>query len=891
MALTPNTQLGRYEIRSQIGAGGMGEVYRAHDPKINRDVAIKVLPSEFSADSDRLRRFEQEAQAAGRLNHPNILAIHDVDTHDGALYVVSELLEGQTLREQLNGTGLPTRKAIDYALQIASGLAAAHGKSIVHRDIKPENLFVTTDGRVKILDFGLAKLTGEISDNDAQSDVLTRRVKTDSGMVMGTVGYMSPEQVRGNPADHRADIFSLGAVLYEMLSGKRPFRRESAVETLNAILKEDPPELSESNSQINPALERVVTHCLEKSPEQRFQSARDVAFALESLSGLSSSRTMSAALPIPVGRQKNRERLLWIAAVALPSLALLAFAFSYLRRPQVETYAVRFTTPLPEKAAGVISLAISPDGRRLAFVASSEGHNQIWVRALDSLTALPLAGTEDAGNLFWSPDSRSLGFFAGGKLKKVDAAGGPSQTLCDAGSGRGGTWNRDGVIVFTPDTQAGLYRVPASGGTPAQITTPDVSKGEDSNRWPVFLPDGRHFIFLARSRQPENSGIYVGSLDSNDRKLLFPSQSSAQYAAPGYLLFIREKTLMAQQFDATRLQLAGDPMPLAEQVGSQGQGGTNRYLSYFSVSENGALVYMTGNSDNRHYAWFDRSGKEVGSINLAGDVNDVVLSPDGKRAAIQLTDHRGSAVNQDIWLIDIERNISTRFTFNPAIEDDPVWSPDGTHIAFTSEREGQRDIYQKLSSGAGGEELLLKSDVNKETTDWSSDGRYILYENEDRKTKKDLWVLPLFGDKQPFPFLITDFPEFQGHVSPDGHWIAFTSEESGKPEICVQSFPAAGGKRQVSTGGGAQPVWRRDGREVFYINPDKKLMSVDVQAGATFEVGVPKPLFDTRVENYTYSNRYAVSPDGQRFLINVPVGAQTSTPITVVLNWTADLKR
>ena len=891
MSLVAGTKLGRYEIRSKIGEGGMGEVYLAHDPKIGRDVAIKVLPATFSADKERLHRFEQEAQAAGRLNHPNILSIYDVDTHENAPFVVSELLEGETLRERLNGTALQPRKAVDYVLQLAHGLSAAHEKGIVHRDLKPENIFITHDGRLKILDFGLAKLTEPVSAIEGQTDVLTRRVNTDPGVVMGTVGYMSPEQVRGRPADHRSDIFSLGVILYEMLTGRRAFRRDSAVETLNAILKEDPQELSESNSQINPALERVVMHCLEKSPAQRFQSARDVAFALEALSGLSSSRTITGALALPGERSENRERLFWIAAVAMLALALSALTFIYFRRPQVETYAVRFTVPLPEKVTGATSLALSPDGRRVALVASSEGKTHVWLRAIDSLTAHPLAGTEDALNLFWSPDSRMIGFFAGGKLKRIEATGGPPQTLCEAADGRGGTWNRDGVIVFSPYAQTGLYRVSALGGVPVQITKIDASRGENSHRWPAFLPDGRHFIFFARSTRPENSGIYVGSLDSNDRKLLFASASSAQYALPGYLLFIREKTLMAQQFDASRLQLVGDPVPLAEQVGSQGQSGTNTQLSYFSVSGNGALIYMTGISDNRHYAWFDRSGKEVGSVHPAGDVNDVVLSPDGKRAAFQLLDHRGGAVNEDIWLVDLERNIPTRFTFNPAIEDDPVWSPDGTRILFTSEREGKRDIYQKPSSGAGGEELLLTSDIAKEAPDWSSDGRYILYQNIDPKTKRDLWVLPLFGDKQPLPFLVTEFNESQGHFSPDGHWVAYTSEESGRPEVYVQSFPVTGGKWQISTSGGGQPVWRRDGRELFYIDPDRKLMSVEVKAGATFEAGISKPLFDTRIEGYTNNNRYAVSPDGQRFLINVPVEAQTSAPLIVVLNWTADLKK
>ncbi len=519
----------------------MGEVYRARDEKLNRDVAVKVLPATYSQDTERLTRFEQEAQAAGSLNHPNILAVYDVGEHESAPYVVSELLEGETLRERTSGVAFSTRKAIDCALQIANGLAAAHEKGIIHRDIKPENIFITNDGRVKILDFGLAKLTEPVTDIEAQTDVLTRRVKTDSGMVMGTVGYMSPEQVRSKPADHRADIFSLGVILYEMLSGRRAFRRESAVETLNAILKEDPPELSHSNSQVNPALERVVMHCIEKNPAQRFQSARDVAFALEALTDLSSSRTMAASLPLPAERPKPRERLVWIAAVALLSLALLAMAILYLRRPQAVSYAARFSVPLPENVTGTISLALSPDGRRVAFVASTtEGKASIYVRPIDSLAAQKLTGTEEALNLFWSPDSRSIGFFAGGKLKKIEATGGPPQTLCDAPNARGGTWNRDGVIVFSPVPRATLYRVPASGGVPVQITKADVSRGETSHRWPVFLPDGRHFLYFAQSTQPENNGIYVGALDSNDRKLLFAAASSAQYAPPGYLLFNKD---------------------------------------------------------------------------------------------------------------------------------------------------------------------------------------------------------------------------------------------------------------------------------------------------------------------------------------------------------------
>ncbi len=879
MALTPNTRLGRYEIRAQIGAGGMGEVYRARDPKINRDVAIKVLPADFSADPERLRRFEQEAQAAGALNHPNILAIHDVDTHDGSPYVVSELLEGETLREGLNGTAFPPRKAIDYALQIAAGLAAAHGKGIVHRDLKPENLFITHDGRVKILDFGLAKLTEPISDSNAQSDVLTRRVKTDSGMIMGTVGYMSPEQVRGKPADHRADIFSLGVILYEMLAGRRAFRRESAVETLNAILKEDPPELSESNSQINPALERVVLHCLEKSPEQRFQSARDVAFPLESLSGLSSSRTMTAALPLQVARPKNRERLAWIVAgvLLLGLLAALPFAIAHLRRAPVDERVLRFSMLPPEKAnlAGVVSgMGLSPDGRRLAFVASIEGQNLLWVRSLDSLSAQALPGTEGASGVsspFWSPDSRFIGFFAGGNLKKIDASGGSPQTLCDAVMSRGGTWNRDGVILFAKEFGS-LYRIPAAGGEPTPVTTLDQSHFETSPRWPYFLPDGRHFLYLVPGGQAESSGIYVGSLDAKVTKRLLPITMNAVYAPPGFLLFLRNETLMAQRFDADKLELTGEPLPVAEHVAFN----IGLRLAAFSVSENGVLAFRTGSWQVDQPLWFDRGGRQTGALGAAGLYFNLALSPDERRAAVDLTDTQTGTT--DIWLFDLAHGIPSRFTTHPANDSTPLWSPDGSRIVFSSNREGVSNLYQKIASGVGPEEVLLKSSEPKRADDWSSDGQFIVYQTRNPQTKSDLWVLPTSGDRQPFPFLQTEFNELQAQFSPDRKWIAYISDESGAPEVYVQTFPASSGRWRVSTGGGTQPRWRRDGRELFYIAADRKLMAVDVKLGATFEAGVPRPLFGTRAFNVANAgNSYAVSADGQRFL-NKFLGGVANAP-------------
>jgi Tol biopolymer transport system component len=881
--ISPNTVIGQYSVVSKIGEGGMGEVYRARDTTLGRDVAIKVLPAAFSADSERLRRFEQEAQAAGALNHPNILVIFHIGTHDGAPYIVSELLEGETLRERMAGAALPQRKAIDYALQTAHGLAAAHEKGIIHRDLKPENLFVTKDGRVKILDFGLAKLTGSGDGAQSQTEVPTRRVDTDPGMIMGTIGYMSPEQLRGRPADHRSDIFSFGAVLYEMLSGKRAFRGESTADTMSAILREDPPDLSETNKTINPALERVVHHCLEKNPEERFHSASDLAFAIEAVSGSAtvsgSAATVLAALP--AAKRKRRELFAWTAA-GLFLIAAIALAFLYFRRPPADERPMRFVIAMPEKATDIQVPVISPDGRTVAFVASFEGKRFIYARPLDSLTAQRLAGTDDASFPFWSPDSRYLAFFADSKLKKVEATGGSPQTICDVRSPGSGSWNREGVILFGQEN-APIQRVSASGGNATPVLKLDEARKETGHYSPTFLPDGRHFLYESWITAAEDSAIFVASLDGTDRKLLLKNDSNAIYAAPGFLLFARETTLMAQPFDAARLQLSGEPFPIAEQVSFNGQ----YSYSNFSISETGTMVFCSGSISQRQLVWFDRQGKSLGPVGPPGEYNDIVLSPDEKRVATQ----RIVSTNSDIWLVDLARGLPSRFTFDAATEDDPVWSPDGSTIVFSSTRNGRFDLYRKVSSGAGNEELLSKSETYKEGTDWSVDGRFVLLDQGGSNGGTDIWILPLFGDGKPYSLLQTPFSEYQGHFAPDGKWFAYTSNESGRSEVYVQSFPLSGGKWQVSTGGGAQPHWRRDGKELFYIAPDRKLMAVDVKIAATFETSAPKTLFQTQVVRYEAPNRYLVTGDGQRFLVNSPVEEVSQTPITVVLNWTAGLKK
>ncbi|HWP52721.1 MAG TPA: protein kinase [Pyrinomonadaceae bacterium] len=906
----PGQEILHYRIISLIGRGGMGEVYCAADSRLGRKVAIKFLPQAFSTDADRLRRFEQEARAASTLNHPNITVVYDVGAHQGSPYIVTEFLEGETLRERMRSNNLTTRKAIDYALQIAAGLAAAHDKGIVHRDLKPENIFITREGRAKILDFGLAKLVQpqfgkELQLSEAIPDFDPGSVHTSSsptlpqsplsnsdtapGVVMGTASYMSPEQVRGVAIDHRSDLFSFGSIFYEMLSGNLAFWRESPVETMNAILKEEPPELSVINPSVSPALDRVVCRCLEKNPAERFFSANDLAFALEVVSGSGTAPAVEVSGSTKLGtltlKGKVLERTIWAVLVAALALALGLF---YFWRPRPEINPARFSVSLPEKTSRITSLSVSPNGRQVAFVATTDGKVLIWLRAIDSLAAHALTGTDGALNLFWSRDSKFIGFFAEGKLKKIEAAGGPVEVLCDAPEGRGGSWNATDTIVFAPQPFTPLQSVSASGGAVTQITSFDPAKGENSHRWPAFLPDGRHLIFFVRNEKAEQSGIWLGSIDSRERTFLFPSESAAVYA-PGYLLFLRQQRLMAQKFDEARLRISGEPFPVADEVGYARN--LNERQGYFSVSENGVLVYSAGMKDSRRYAWFDRSGKETGTIAIEGDIRDMVLAPNDKRVAVQFVDNKSSVANEDIWLIDLERNLASRFTFTPVVDDFPVWSPNGERLVFNSARNGPADLYECDYNRAGKEALLLQSDTNKNPTDWSLDGRYILYENMNANRKSDIWVLPLFGDKKPFPFLVTDFNESQGHWSPDGRWIGYVSDESGRDEIYIQNFPDGGQKLLVSNGGGRQPIWRRDGKELYYFAPNGNLMAVEIRPGGKIEAGVPRSLFETRVDNFAASNRYAVSADGKRFLINSPSEEALPRPITVVLDWNNELKQ
>ena len=887
------TRLGRYEIRSKLGAGGMGEVYQARDMELGRDVAVKVLPSTFSADAIRLRRFQQEACAAGALNHPNVLIVHDIGACDDAPYVVSELLEGETLRNRIGGTPIGRRRAIDYALQIANGLAAAHEKGIIHRDLKPDNIFITNDGRVKILDFGLAKLT-QVDGDQAQTDIPTRRVDTDPGVVMGTVGYMSPEQLKGKTVDCRSDIFSFGAILYEMLSGRRAFHRESVAETMSAILKEDPPALSDTNKTVSPALERIVDHCLAKNPEERFHSARDIAFALEALSGSSTSSEATMAATLPAARRLGRYSLPWVIAGAAVLVAA-AFAWAYFRRTSLSevTEAMRFTITMPDKGLVIGPPVISPDGHRIVYRLNTEdGKELLWVRALGSFDARPLAGTEGATQPFWSPDSRSVGFFANTKLKRIDLSGGAAQTLCDAPSNISGAWSREGTIIFSRGVASGLYRVAAAGGTPVQLTEVDASRNEVEHTFPYFLPDGRHFIYLVRSAQPENSSIRVGSLDSKETKTLLQVHSSAVYAPPGYLLFVRETTLMAQAFDADTLELKGDAFPVAEQTSRNPLIGR----AMFSVSENGVLVMRSGGiNNNAQMIWFDRAGKQLAPITAPGGYSMPALSPDEKTVAVSRADLLAGTAS-DIWLINLERGTQIRLTDDPANDSYPAWSPMGDRIAFVSTRNAQTSIYVKLSNGSAVEEALVSSAELKWNPTFSPDGKFIIYAQLNPKTNTDLYLLST-GDKKIEPFWQTNFIEAQPRVSPNGRWVAYVSNETGQFEVYVQTFPIAGSKLLVSIGGGSQPQWRADGRELYYYAPNRKLMAVEVNGdGPAFTVGIARALFDIRVfgavdQSFPGNGYYTPTRNGNRFVVPSLPEIPERQQINVILNWTADLKK
>ena len=878
--MTPGTKLGPYEIVAPIGAGGMGEVYRARDARLGRDAALKVLPAAFAADPDRMARFQREAQVLASLNHPNIAAIYGLEESDGTPVLAMELVEGPTLEYRIAQGPLPLDEALRLAQQVAGALEYAHDKGIVHRDLKPANVKLTPEGAAKVLDFGLAKaLTDDQRSADPfSSPTLTMRA-TQAGVILGTAAYMSPEQAHGKPADRRADIWSFGVLLYEMLAARRAFTGESVSDTLASVLKFEPD--WESLPKDTPdAIRKLLRRCLTKDRQQRLQAIGEARIAIADYL----ANPEAAAKPAEPAQTRS---FAWIVAAAVMGVAAIGISLVHFREAPPEQNTMKLSLLPPEKTPFGDS-AIAPDGRRLAFVAAdSTGKIQLWMRPIDSLSAQPLAGTESASFPFWSPDSRFIGFFAGNKLKKIDASGGPPLTLCDAPNGRGGAWNRDGVII-AGGLNVPLFRVPAAGGEAQPLTRLDLTPGENDHRWPVFLPDGKHFLYSVRSSRPNVAGIYIGAIGAKERTRILGDESNAAYAPSrdgGYLLFSRGGNLMAQPFDAGKLRLSGDPFPVAEQVGYD----SILILGFFSLSQNGVLVYDSGSDHgDDELTWFDRAGKRLGTVGDRARHQAPSLSPDEKQVAIDRVDSQSKGY--DLYLIEFGRGVSTRFTFDPRSDISPVWSPDGTRIAFASNREGNYNLYQKIASGAGKDELLWKSDRPNVPTDWSLDGRFLLYFQMDLKTKADLWVLPVSGERKPFAFLQTEFNERSGAFSPDSKWIAYDSDESGRREIYVQPFPPSGAKWQISKSGGTVPKWRRDGRELFYLGADGKLMAVAINAGATFQASIPAPLFDHRVLNPLA--RFAVTRDGKRFLIPASLAAAaTASPVTVVINWMAGLKR
>jgi serine/threonine protein kinase len=888
MVLTLGIKLGPYEIQSPLGAGGMGEVYRARDIRLDRTVAIKVLASHLSSSPELKQRMEREARAISSLNHPHICHLYDIGSQDGIDYLVMEFLEGETLAERLHKGALPLSEILKIGIAVAEALAVAHRHGIVHRDLKPGNIMLTKGG-AKLMDFGLAKSAAVGAPPGASSAPLLSAARTMSqaspvsplttaGTMIGTIQYMSPEQIEGKEADARSDLFALGGVLYEMVTGARPFEGKSQISVASSILEKEPEPISASQPLTPPTFEQIVTACLAKNPDDRIQSAQDIALQLKWIA--------QGGTPVVNPSEKkgnNRELLAWLIAGVLALLQIASFLLW--RGSKGTEQATYFSAPFPFAARAA---AVSPNGHTVAIVGhrESERNNVLWIYEPGSPDATSLADTGGATFPFWSPDGRSLGFFADGKLKKLNLAGGPVQTLCDASTGRGGTWNKDGVILFTPSGTlgVGLYRISASGGTPTQVTVPDKTLNEDSNRWPEFLPDGIHYLYSAinLSGRRDLYSVYVGSLNSNEKRLVVRAKGNAAYAAPGYLLFYRDQTLFAQHFDNRKFELTGEPVPLLTDV----QFFPRISQAVFAASTAGLLVAQrNADSGASQVLWFDRNGQQIGVALNPGIYGNIMLAPNGRAVASDTTDV--ASQNTDIWTYDLETRGAKRLTFDPALDSLPIWSPDGSRTIFASNRELKFDLYLKDTNGAQEEKIIPQDGPDRFPTDWSRDGKYVIYGRG-----PDLWFLTL-PELRASQFLKASSTLKSARFSPDGKWVAYASNESGRWEIYVTSFPEAHGKWQVSNIGGDQPRWRGDGKELFYLSTDSKVMAVPVKTGSNFDPGAATALFQANPREMFATSElfsYDVSNDGQKFLINSQMKTEM-TPMSVVLNWGAKLNQ
>jgi eukaryotic-like serine/threonine-protein kinase len=902
MSLSSGTRLGAYEILTLIGAGGMGEVYRAHDTRLKRDVAVKVLPETFARDTDRRARFRREAELLATLNDPHIAAVYGLEEVAGLTALVLELVEGPTLADRIAQGPIPIDEALPIAKQIAHAVEGAHEHGIIHRDLKPANIKLRPDGTVKVLDFGLAKSFEQtlLPSDLTQSPTVLSPAPTLAGVIVGTAAYMSPEQARGKGVDKRTDIWAFGCVLFEMLTGQKPFDGETLTDIVAAIVKNEP-DWRALPPGTPAAVQSVIARCLRKDPAQRL---RDIADGRLQIEEVLNDPAGSTAVITRV--RKQREWAAWIAAGLFLGAALFFAALFFGGRPSINSSSgepITFPVFPPENTAfsartnatiNVPSFAISPNGHDLVFSAEAPGGRpMLWLRSLDHVDAQRLAGTEDAQDPFWSPDSRWIGFFAAGKLKKVQAVGGAVEVLCEPGNDfRGGTWGPDDTILFGV-ARGPISSVNAAGGRPASVTSMDQTRQDNTHRSPHFLPDGHHFLYSIFSSKPDQNGVYVGSLDGKTKKRLIALNSTAVYAPPGYLLFVDGDNLLGQMFDAERLEVKGRPFLVAEHVGR-----TSAFMSAVSASGTGIIAYAGTLSQNARLAWYDREGHALDAPGTPeGDYTDFRLSPDEKRLAASLVDRKAGAI--EIWLTDLARSSTFRVASGGLVAASVVWSPDGARLAFRSNRKGTIEFYQRSAGGGGSDEPLLVQDDfaaaqipsnNLVPTDWSPDAQNIIFSVPVSDSGYDLWLLPLAGAAKSLKFIGSPGDQFHGNFSPDGRLVAYTSNESGRFEVYVETVPRSDRKWPVSTNGGYEPRWQSDGHEIYFLSEDRKLMAVSVGAGPSF--GIPRPLFQTNVGAGVTPMRthYVPSRDGQRFLVNMATHAVAS-PITVVVNWKAMLNR
>jgi Tol biopolymer transport system component len=887
MTLASGTRLGPYEIVAPLGAGGMGEVYRARDTRLERTVAIKVLSSYLSASPEVRQRFEREAKTISQLSHPHICALHDVGREGETDYLVMEYLEGETLADRLAKGPLPLEQTLRFGVQIADALDKAHRQGIVHRDLKPGNVMLTKSG-VKLLDFGLAKVIAPASQQSSLTALPTQHALTQEGTILGTFQYMAPEQLEGKEADARTDIFAFGCVLYEMATGKRAFSGATQASLISAILRDDPQPISQVQPTSPPALDHVIKKSLAKDPEDRWQNAADLGGELKWIAEGGSQMGAAAVAP---SRRRRRDWFAWAAA----GLLLLATLFlgNEVRRLRTgdRGRAVHSFIDPPGKTSFRLTgddsapIAVSPDGERVVFGAGGK----LWVQSLTTGAVAGLAASDGGRFPFWSPDSRSIGFFSDGKLRVMEASGGPVQTICDAPNPRGGTWGTSGVIVFAPDISAGLFRVAASGGAAAPLTMITDRKKHTTHRWPYFLPDGKRVIYLAAnhaSPRSEENGIYVVSLDGGAPRRLMSSYGSAQYAS-GWLLSVRDTSLMAIPFDAKRVEVSGRPVRVADDVNFD----TGVWRGTFTVSENGVLAYQIAQEGGGgRLTWLDFSGRKLATIGEKSSAYSPELSPDGRRASVVMGDP-----NNDVWVHELSRGVQTRLTTDIQAQVAPVWSPDGSEIVFIQGlREGRQEfvVSTVAADGAGKLKDLYQSKERLEVSDWSRDGRYLLMDRGNIGAT-DLWVFPVSDPEKAFPLVQSPFLEHGGQFSPDGRWVAYVSQHSGRDEVYVTSFPGGGTRWQVSGSGGTQPRWRGDGRELFFVSANGDMTAAAVDGtGARFEVKDVRSLF--RVNMFAGPRfglyGYDVSPDGKRLLVN-DAGEANVPRVALVTNWTAGLKK